>query len=80
MDLLRRYWAEEPWGPWRDNLHTAMVCREIRSTAFKGKHELKSFMLVSPERRDVAAERKSFFDFFKKVAKRKPLPGKGKPK
>lgn len=26
----RQYWLEEPWGPWRDNLHTAMICRELR--------------------------------------------------
>lgn len=28
-DGWRLYWNEEPWGPWRDNLHTAVVAREL---------------------------------------------------
>lgn len=22
---LQRYWSEEPWGPWRDNMHAGLV-------------------------------------------------------
>lgn len=28
-ELLQRYWTEEPWGPWRDNLHAAIVASEV---------------------------------------------------
>lgn len=24
-----KYWRAEPWGAWRDNLHTAILCREV---------------------------------------------------
>jgi hypothetical protein len=24
-----RYWAIEPWGPHRDNIHTAMLCVQV---------------------------------------------------
>jgi hypothetical protein len=25
----QRYWRAEPWGPWRDNLHMAVLAREV---------------------------------------------------
>lgn len=25
------YWVHEPWGPWRDNLHAAIIAREVRA-------------------------------------------------
>jgi hypothetical protein len=45
FDLLHRYWNEEPWGPWRDNLHTAILAREVRRGNFKGQHDIGMFML-----------------------------------
>lgn len=48
FDLLLEYWSEEPWGPWRDNLHTAIIAREVRRTAFKGGLDLKNFMFKKP--------------------------------
>jgi hypothetical protein len=51
--LLSRYWAEEPWGAWRDNLHAAIIAREVaRLTRRRGARiELKDFMVVNTERR-----------------------------
>lgn len=47
----QRYWIEEPWGPWRDNLHAALLAREvIRPHAKAGvKIELEDFMVRQPE-------------------------------
>ena len=44
------YWVHEPWGPWRDNLHAAMICREIRRPQLKAraKNEIEDFMVVNP--------------------------------
>jgi hypothetical protein len=44
-----RYWAEEPWGPYRDNLHAAMLCVQILRTVMKKGAKLpplSQFMLV----------------------------------
>jgi hypothetical protein len=66
-DLLRRYWYEEPWGAYRDNLHTAIVAREIRRTAYKGDHKLADFLLQRPERRE-AEQRSGVFNMFRALA------------
>jgi hypothetical protein len=29
LDRWRLYWAEEPWGPYRDNMHAAMIVTEL---------------------------------------------------
>ena len=29
-DRWQRYWIEEPWGPWRDNLHAAIISRAVQ--------------------------------------------------
>lgn len=48
-DLLRRYWNKEPWGPYRDNLHAAIIAREVRRGNYKGEHLLDQFMVMLPE-------------------------------
>lgn len=44
----RRYWGEEPWGPWRDNMHMAILAstllRPHLSSNSKGV-EVDAFML-----------------------------------
>jgi hypothetical protein len=54
----QKYWEEEPWGPWRDNLHTAMVAREIRRTVFKSGLSLEGFMYTNPYRTVVDGDSK----------------------
>ena len=52
-DLLCRYFAAEPWGPWRDNLHAAIIAREVRRTlTHKQRIDLQQFMVTPPEQRD----------------------------
>lgn len=51
-ELLERYFAEEPWGPWRDNMHAAIIAaelRHLRNPKSTAKHS--DFLLVHPERR-----------------------------
>ncbi len=79
FELLQLYWMQEPWGPWRDNLHTAILAREVLRPHFKegAKIKLDDFMLRHPD--DVAEakakERRSsqhaLFNLLKSVAKRK---------
>lgn len=67
----RRYWRAEPWGPWRDNMHTALLARELRRPQVrKGTRiDLDHFMMRDPG--DRAEEQKQgFFAFLKTVAKR----------
>lgn len=71
-DLLCRYWNEEPWGAYRDNLHAAIVAREVRRTAFKGKHRVSDFMLVDPAPRHKQAA-KSWISLLKTIAVKKQL-------
>lgn len=53
LSLLERYWAEEPWGPWRDNLHAAIIAREVRRPYLRkgAKNPLDDFMVMQPGRR-----------------------------
>lgn len=66
----RRYWDEEPWGPWRDNMHMAVLAREVRRPQLKpgaaNKHE--DFMLRRPvaRRKEKAA---SLLGFLRTVGK-----------
>lgn len=63
-DLLVRYWREEPWGAYRDNVHTAIIAREIRRGNFKGEHAIKDFLLQTPEKR-AQEERAGLFAAFR---------------
>lgn len=52
VELLERYWLEEPWGPWRDNVHTAIIAREtLKANGFKAP-KLDVFMLKSRSQRE----------------------------
>lgn len=58
----RRYWDEEPWGPWRDNMHTAILAREIRRTRVRSnvRIELEQFLMRAPKSRKKEAEVRVF--------------------
>jgi hypothetical protein len=51
FDLLVRYYGEEPWGAWRDNLHAAIIAREVRAGRAKGRINLDDFMVVDKRRK-----------------------------
>lgn len=76
---MMRYFSEEPWGPWRDNVHTAQICallaninRKKGTAAFS--HE--DFMLT--DRMSRAQSRKAkVVEFFKGLARRRPKEDEG---
>ena len=70
-DLLWRHWLEEPWGPFRDNMHAAMIAREVRKTAFKGDHKLDQWMITKPKVSVGKEFRNAFFNLFKIGARRR---------
>jgi hypothetical protein len=54
----RRYWNEEPWGSYRDNMHAAMIVSELLKPHYKyGARPLamSDFMFEQQEDRDEAA-------------------------
>lgn len=72
FDLLALYWKQEPWGPWRDNMHAAIIAREIRRPWVKSqsKNKLADFLIRDPEERaeDSSKKMASFFSFFQTIA------------
>lgn len=74
FDLLALYWKHEPWGPWRDNLHTALIAREVRRPLVKDqrKNLLSDFMIRDPAERAEEGSKKiaGIFTLFKTVATR----------
>jgi hypothetical protein len=69
----QRYWEEEPWGPYRDNLHAAMIAREVRRPYLRkgAPNKLDDFMVVNPQRRKAEATG-NLIDFLKLIATKKP--------
>jgi hypothetical protein len=57
----RQFWREEPWGSYRDNLHVAILAREIRRPQLKPGTPIDAddFMIRQPTAR--AADRVSGF-------------------
>lgn len=55
VDLMLRYYAVEPWGPWRDNAHAGVVAAAV-ANAFRGEKQrafsYDDFMLVDEETRE----------------------------
>ncbi|MEO8224132.1 MAG: hypothetical protein ABI661_04960 [Gammaproteobacteria bacterium] len=74
-----RYWLEEPWGPWRDNLHTAILAREIQRPQLKKGHkvDMQNFMVQRPV--EQAQNRVSAF-IRTLFAMSKPVPKSGSKK
>lgn len=58
----QRYWDVEPWGPWRDNLHAAIIAREIRRTRSRpgARLGIEPFMVKSPTTRRKESEQNLF--------------------
>lgn len=75
--LLTRYWLEEPWGAWRDNVHAAIIAREIRRGYMKDRKAplpIEPFMLKVPDLRQTE-HRTAFVHMLRQMAgKPKPAP------
>jgi hypothetical protein len=69
----QKYWAAEPWGPYRDNVHAAIIAREVRRPQLRkgAKLELDDFMVVNPRERQREATA-NFLNMLRLIAK----PGK----
>ncbi len=66
----QKYWDKEPWGPWRDNMHTAIIARELRRPQVRrgSRIPLDQFLIRDPEERKEENVR-GFFDFLRTVAR-----------
>lgn len=73
------YWEVEPWGPWRDNVHAALIAREVRRPQLKrgAKIELDHFMLRDPAQRQREANAQGI-ELLKALSMMGGKPGKGK--
>lgn len=73
-DLFIRYWRMEPWGTWRDNMHTAIIAREVRRPWTKDIPSLaiENFLLLPPDARPAVEEtRSNVVNMFKSIARRR---------
>ena len=54
VDLLARYYEEEPFGALRDNLHAAIIAREVQRPQLRkgAKIKLEQFLVLAPHRRE----------------------------
>lgn len=55
LERWRRYWDEEPWGPRRDNMHAAMLARQMLVAAGVKDTDLpklSNFMFETGEERE----------------------------
>lgn len=77
-EMLMLYWNEEPWGPWRDNLHAAIMARATLQSQGGARVKIDDFFYRYV---DVPAEnlkaKKNVFAMFKAMAK---VSGTRKPK
>lgn len=73
----QKFWEIEPWGAYRDNLHTALIAREVKLGRIKPGRSVKldEFILVDPKSR--ARENKAgFLAFMRLIGKPQKRPGK----
>jgi len=89
FERWRKYWEVEPWGPWRDNMHAAIIARNVLLPFVKkgSKINLDDFMLMLPEIRKSKDQRQAsqaLVTMLRSIAgtptkrtKRKRISGKG---
>jgi hypothetical protein len=76
VDCWRMYYAEEPWGATRDNIHAAMIA-SIIANAHRGKNsrpfKTDDFMLVGPTERAAREQQRKagFIGWLRAIGKRK---------
>ncbi len=78
----QKYWELEPWGSFRDNLHAAIIAREVRKAFASPKAvvTLDDFMVENPAVRQEQIEKKraqaasQFIGMLKVVATKRPRP------
>ena len=74
---MARLYREDPWGPYRDNIHAGLIASTI-ANAFRGKGSktasYQDFMLVDRSEYN-KKKSKEFIGWLKKVAKPKKKNG-----
>lgn len=85
-----RYWVEEPWGPYRDNVHAGLIAATIINVQrWKQRNppgrdaSFADFMLKDPETQkehETAESLKSLFAMAKRVPREKKKKQKQKSK
>lgn len=76
-ELMYRYWIEEPWGAFRDNIHAALVAMEVRQSYVpKWKRSIEPFLVKGPSRKfaEEVEGKKGVFGMLKTMAKRVKRP------
>lgn len=79
LDEMAAYWASEPWGAFRDNIHAAQICALIANVNRKRttppfSHE--DFMLMNAEER-AQKRRRGVVAFFTNLATKRQRDDEG---
>jgi hypothetical protein len=78
FDRWALYWTQEPWGPYRDNMHAAMLAVQILKPHVKDPKKLNpsDFMYRAATGEDEIKRRNalSFYHLLKSQAVRKGAP------
>jgi hypothetical protein len=71
----RAFWAREPWGPYRDNYHAAMLCALFANAFRDPKKRPKGFtfddFMLADRDKHRAKQTAEFINFLTAVAKPK---------
>jgi hypothetical protein len=78
----RKYWEFEPWGPWRDNMHAALIARSVLQPHVKkgSKISLDDFMLMLPDLRRQKDQKEAsarLVDMLRTIARTERAKGAG---
>lgn len=76
LHQLAAYWAEEPWGPWRDNAHAGVIASAVENLYVKkgGKRRTFDDHMLKSRKTGVQARGRALVGFLKSIAVRKKKP------
>lgn len=76
LHQLAAYWAEEPWGPWRDNAHAGIVAAAFENLYLKRGAKRRSFKdhLLKASESGRKDRGRALLGFMKTIAVRKKKP------
>lgn len=78
LDRWARYWAQEPWGPFRDNMHAAMLAVQVLKPHVKDPKKLNpADFMFKPAEAEIDVKRRNaltFYHLLKSQAVRKGAP------
>jgi len=82
MNLLTAYWQDEPWGPWRDNLHAGLIASAVANYGPKKLRRVMSWkdFLLKPRIATQTQNRGSLLAALRMMAKPRQKGAKVKPR